>query len=383
MHPGTVTARRSRPGSPAGVDRRPGRRGYGDRVSTAWRAQEWADPAVAERVCGPGIDPALDLARDLEPVARHVADDPWRYLSVLATLGAADLTAARAAEPHLDAVAILAQAGDPDLSSLGGGEARTFGVYAAQAPGAGLRLDRGGDASPGGDDATSLSGTKAWCSLGDRLSHALVTVDAAEGKPLLHAVSLHHPGVSIEPGAWVSRGLAAIRTVTLRMEQVPSVAVGPSGWYLQRPGFAWGGIGVAAVWFGGAAAVGGQLQVAAARREPDQIALLHLGRVDQCVHTALTTLRDAAECIRTGRANGAAGALLAARVRAVVAHSAEEILDVVGHALGPAPLTHDETHARRVADLTVYLRQHHAERDLAALGSRCAPPPDPDPGAAP
>ena len=39
-----------------------------------------------------------------------------------------------------------------------------------------------------------------------------------------------------------------------------------------------------------------------------------------------------------------------------------------GHALGPAPLTLDDTHARRVADLTVYLRQHHAERDVAALG---------------
>ena len=28
----------------------------------------------------------------------------------------------------------------------------------------------------------------------------------------------------------------------------------------------------------------------------------------------------------------------------------------------------NEAHARRVADLTVYLRQHHAERDLAADG---------------
>jgi hypothetical protein len=40
----------------------------------------------------------------------------------------------------------------------------------------------------------------------------------------------------------------------------------------------------------------------------------------------------------------------------------------VGHALGPAPLAFDEDHARRVADLELYLRQHHAERDLARLG---------------
>jgi hypothetical protein len=41
----------------------------------------------------------------------------------------------------------------------------------------------------------------------------------------------------------------------------------------------------------------------------------------------------------------------------------------VGRALGAGPLCHDEAHARMVADLTVYLRQHHAERNLAELGA--------------
>jgi hypothetical protein len=41
-------------------------------------------------------------------------------------------------------------------------------------------------------------------------------------------------------------------------------------------------------------------------------------------------------------------------------------------ALGPGPLCLDEQHARAVADLTVYVRQSHAERDLAALGSLAA-----------
>jgi hypothetical protein len=44
----------------------------------------------------------------------------------------------------------------------------------------------------------------------------------------------------------------------------------------------------------------------------------------------------------------------------------------VGRALGAGPLSHDEAHSRRVADLTVYLRQHHAERDLAELGALVA-----------
>ncbi|CPU68102.1 dehydrogenase [Mycobacteroides abscessus] len=38
------------------------------------------------------------------------------------------------------------------------------------------------------------------------------------------------------------------------------------------------------------------------------------------------------------------------------------------HALGPGPLTTDERFARRVADLGLYVRQHHAERDDASLG---------------
>ena len=45
----------------------------------------------------------------------------------------------------------------------------------------------------------------------------------------------------------------------------------------------------------------------------------------------------------------------------------------MGHALGPGPLAMDAEHAARVADLTLYVRQHHAERDLAALGRLVAP----------
>jgi hypothetical protein len=63
---------------------------------------------------------------------------------------------------------------------------------------------------------------------------------------------------------------------------------------------------------------------------------------------------------------------LAARVRAAVEAAATEVLDRVGRACGAEPLGHDGGHAKRVADLTVYLRQSHAERDLAGLGSRVA-----------
>jgi hypothetical protein len=60
--------------------------------------------------------------------------------------------------------------------------------------------------------------------------------------------------------------------------------------------------------------------------------------------------------------------LLARRVRTVVEHAADEAISRTGRALGPGPLCQDGRHAQRVADLTIYIRQSHAERDLAELG---------------
>ena len=51
-----------------------------------------------------------------------------------------------------------------------------------------------------------------------------------------------------------------------------------------------------------------------------------------------------------------------------MARAAESVVERVGHATGPAPLALDDDHAARVADLQLYLRQEHAERDEAALG---------------
>jgi hypothetical protein len=57
------------------------------------------------------------------------------------------------------------------------------------------------------------------------------------------------------------------------------------------------------------------------------------------------------------------------RVRATVERGCDEVLARTGRATGAAPLCQDEAHGRRVADLTAYLRQSHAEADLAAAGA--------------
>jgi hypothetical protein len=315
-----------------------------------------ADDRLVQRAREAAGDPeaALALAGELGtslPIPGR--GQTWRRWQLLAGIGAVDLTVARVLEAHTDALAILAEAGEPE-------PAGTWGVFAAEAPG--LRLE----ARPSGSGVT-LHGTKPWCSLAAQLDHAVVTAHAGDDRTLF-AVDLRRPGVHVEPAeGWVSRGLTGVPSGPVRFDAVPARPVGEPGWYLRRPGFAWGGIGVAACWLGAARALAETLRTGVARRDSDLDAL-HVGALDLAVFAATTCLRDAAARVDAGTAAGRAGEVLALRVRSVVAAAAEQAIARVGHALGPAPLTFDEEHARRVADLQVYVRQHHGERDVAALG---------------
>ena len=293
-----------------------------------------------------GVDGALALAVVLGQREPSSTRDLWE---TLATLSAHDLGVARAIEPHLDAVQIMAQAGGTEPTGA-------WGVFAAE----------GGDdplVAVQQGDRWFLSGTKVWCSLADRLDAALVTASG-----MLFAVELRSPDVTPAAGAWVARGLTEIPSGPVRFDNVPARPVGEPGWYLERPGFAWGGIGVAACWFGGAVGIARSVH-AAARSKPNPFLLAHLGAIDELVESSRRALAEAAELIDTA---DPAPALLAKRVRATVARACDEIILRAGHALGPAPLALDAAHAKRVADLQLYVRQHHAERDLESLGKTLA-----------
>lgn len=309
----------------------------------------------AARICGEDVDAAIELCRDfgrdLPLPGRGATALRW---SVLRELGRANLTAARVFEAHTDALAILSESGR-DLV----GDRRTWGVFAAEAPGAKLEAL----ATPGG---VTLSGTKPWCSLGGSLDAALVTAHQGETRGL-YAVDLRHAGVRADPpGTWVARGLRTVTSGPVSFDTVPAEPVGGPQWYLHRDGFAWGGIGVAACWHGGAQGLADSLLTAARNRRRDLDAL-HVGAVDAALHSSACALQWAASAIDNKTVD--APDVLALRTRAIVAAAVESVLHHVGHALGPAPMSFDEAHAARVADLTLYVRQHHGERDLASLGS--------------
>ncbi len=279
----------------------------------------------------------------------------------LADLTAADVTAGRLAEAHADAVAILAELGGPPPTPT-----QWWGVWAAESGEAVLTAsDSGG--------AVLLDGTKVWCSGAGLCSHALVTARLPTGERGLFAVDLKAHGVRPLPSRWRNAGMAESDTRSVQFTATPAIPVGAPGQYLSRPGFWHGAVGVAACWLGGARAVAAALYQRVKSGTADAHTAAHLGAVDAALAAADATLVAVATEIdadprnRSGRAE-----LLARRARAVVETAVDETLNRSARALGPAPLCVDAAHIRRVADLSIYVRQSHAERDLERLGVTAA-----------
>lgn len=288
---------------------------------------------------------------------------------LLASVAAIDVAAARVFEPHLDAMAILAQAGTSPALEPDTAAPAVWGVFAAEGPKARLEAHTAGT-------GVVLAGSKPWCSLAAHLDCAVITAHTDDGGRAAFAVNLRGPGVTCETPAWIARGLQEIPSGTVHFDQVPAVPVGGTGWYHSRPGFAWGGIGVAACWLGGAVGVArdyrdGLLSGADAGREPDQVALAGLGEVDRVLTAALQYLARTAARIDDGSLGAADGQSTwseAQRVRGTAAAAVERVLHLVGTNRGPGPLAFDAKYAKRMADLALYVRQHHGPRDDAQLG---------------
>jgi alkylation response protein AidB-like acyl-CoA dehydrogenase len=278
----------------------------------------------------------------------------WQRLALLAE---EDIVAARIVEAHVDAVAIIHELGGkpPELGQL-------WGVWAAESPDAVVTATNV-------KGAFTLNGTKVWCSGAGFCTHALVTARLDGGERGLFAVAVVDPAVKALPSTWWNAGMAGSDTRPVQFTNAQAVAVGDPGDYLGRPGFWHGAIGVAACWLGGARRVAEPLYRCAASESADAYSLAHLGAVDAALAAGDAMLTTAAAQVDSDPFDRSDSAELQAhRVRAIVEHAADEAITRTGRALGPGPLCQDGRHAQRVADLSIYIRQSHAERDLAALG---------------
>lgn len=270
-------------------------------------------------------------------------------------IGRIDLSLARLAEAHWDAVAILAESGrEARLDCI-------YGVWASERPGQQLTLVRSAD-------SFRVNGQKAFCSGAGLIDRALVTVGGIEQR--LVDIDLHRNTdfIQFDRSAWKTNAFRETRTDTATFDEARVSAtdlIEEPGWYLQRPGFWHGACGPAACWAGGAA---GLVDYAERQSSEDPHAIAHLGAMHASIWAVLSYLDSAGHQIDAFPENREQALIRALTVRHLVEQASTEVLRRLPRAYGPHPLAMDQDIARRYQELDLYLRQSHAERDLEKLG---------------
>ena len=275
----------------------------------------------------------------------------WR---TLAAVGGQDLTLAKFFEGHTDALAILAELGAPSFPADG-----IWATWAAEPPDA--RVTVAGSAG----HLVSLQGTKAWCSGASVATHAVLTGWDTQGRQQLFAVELDQPSITHHTDAWQAVGMASTNSAYLHFNGTLAHPLGEPGDYVGRPGFWHGGAGVAACWLGAAQWLGNYLREHM-KKCGDPHRQAHLGEVYVALEGAAATMRALAKQIDANPAHSWRVAVMHARLQ--VEAACDTVIRHVGRGLGATPFCTDCHFARLMADLPVFMRQSHAERDLASLG---------------
>jgi hypothetical protein len=266
-----------------------------------------------------------------------------------------DLSLAKLAEAHWDAVAILAEAGrEPAAGAL-------YAVWASEVP------RRAVDLKPviGGYE---LHGNKPFCSGIGIVDRALLT--AGSPVPQLVEVDLRaaEEQTKADLEVWRTDAFSATKTGSLDFlspRVTEDALVGAPGWYLERPGFWHGSCGPAACWAGG---VAGLLDFALRSRRRDPHTVAHLAALHANVWAMTSLLEHAGAEIDQDPEDRTAAHCRALTLRHSIEQLATDCLRRFARAYGPYPLAMDGEMARRYAEADLFLRQSHGERDLEALG---------------
>ncbi len=279
--------------------------------------------------------------------------------AALYEFGRQDLSLARLIEAHTDALAII---GEAERTARPG---NLYGVWASDAPSGLLTLSKS-------DYGTlRLNGTKRYCTGAPFLDAALVTAHLGEDVLLLE-VSLNAKGLTVDASEWAAPAFSETLTATVVFDNVAvreQDILGGPGWYLTRPGFWHGAIGPAACWAGGAS---GLVDAARDLNRRDPHSRAQLGALEAADWGLRALLAQAGREIDTDPQDAAGEARRRALMaRHLIERMCTDVLDRFGRSTGPQLLAFDARIAKRYPELTLYIRQCHAERDLVTI------PPDP------
>jgi alkylation response protein AidB-like acyl-CoA dehydrogenase len=271
----------------------------------------------------------------------------------LAEISRDNLELGRLVEAHTDALALLNEAGrEPKPQAL-------YGVWASEG-GPGLKIFEG-----------TVSGQKGFCTGAGLVDCALVTVMEPVRQLLEIDLRVASDRICVDASEWATDAFAETSTVTTLFRAYPiheANFIGTPGWYLERPGFWHGACGPASCWAGGAE---GLIDYALQHtRETNVHAMAHLGALQANGWQLRALLHTAGDEIDNDFENIRAAQVRALSLRHLVEQSCTDTMLRFGRAFGPRPLAFDAGIARRCHELSLYIRQSHAESDLEELGRK-------------
>jgi hypothetical protein len=320
-------------------------------VTNRGSAEHGAIAAAAATLRALLADGSLDLS------AFGAGRSSERLLALMQMSRTHSVSVGRLAEAHVDAVTILGEAGAPAHPGC------LYGVWASS--------------SPDGDPVirgAAMSGTKRFCSGLGIIDRAVVAVHDHQGTSVVVDVDVRstEPRLTHDVETWATPALGGTATGDVTFDGHPVSVddiIGSTAWYLQRPGFWHGACGPAACWAGAAA---GLVDTAHRLADDDPHRLAHVGAMLATSWSLRAMLGVAGNEIDAQPDHAALAQFTARSLRHLVERSCTDVSDRFSRAFGPRPFTTNSDIAQRFADLHLYLRQHHAERELGAIVA-CAP----------
>ncbi len=264
-----------------------------------------------------------------------------------------DLCLARLVEGHADALRILDQAGrEPEQG--------VYGVWASRSAGTGVKADREGD-------GWTVHGELRFASGVDVIDRALLPVWPDPEHHVLLDIDANL--VDADRDSWHTTAMDASRSFTVRLDAKVSAdaQVGPAGFYLDRPGFVVGGLGPAAVWLGGAQQIVDVVTTNLRSFETTPHQLRRVGLMEQSLWQARAAMSSVLRALETEQVPPTTEI---AQARTAVVLACEHVLVEAPRVVGPAGVSSSARLARGLADLAVYIRQHHLDAELTRLGDK-------------
>ncbi len=291
--------------------------------------------------------------------ARDWTQATWpELITGLLALGRTDVPLSRLAEGHIDALRILDQADRlPDPDAL-------YGVWASRSQQTGVQAGWVGG-------RLVLNGTVRFASGAGVLDRALLPVWLSVDEHVLLDLAIDR--LPVDTGQWATAAMEVSRSHTVAVREVavePERRIGPTNFYLARPGFFPGGVGVAACWAGGAARVADLTR--RRLRDPAESVRRRLGRMRIHLAAAGSAVTVAAQRLAALFAEPDVDPVevqaLSTETRAVVAGAVHGVLAEAQRVAGPAGLAFDEDLTRAIHDLQLYVLQQNADADELFLG---------------